>query len=102
MFKTVICAAALMLCTSVSAQNATEKRSDRKIIEISKIVKLSPEQEAAIRNAYDAYNLTVDSALYVEQNPVKASRMKQDFLQGDDGRTEYRAAQQVYPGNVGS
>lgn len=50
MFKTVICAAALMLCTSVSAQNATEKRSDRKIIEISKIVKLSPEQEAAIRN----------------------------------------------------
>lgn len=44
MFKTVICAAALMLCTSVSAQNATEKRSDRKIIEISKIVKLSPEQ----------------------------------------------------------
>lgn len=24
MFKTVICAAALMLCTSVSAQNATE------------------------------------------------------------------------------
>lgn len=61
---------------STAAQNATEQRSDRKIIEISKIVRLSPEQEAAIRNAYDAYNLTVDSALYVEQNPVKASRMK--------------------------
>ena len=76
MLKTIICAAVLMLCASVSAQNATEQRSDRKIIEISKIVKLSPEQEAAIRNAYDAYNLTIDSALYVEQNPVKASRMK--------------------------
>lgn len=76
MLKHVIFAASLMLCASASAQNAAGQRSDRKIIEISKIVKLSPEQEATIRKAYDAYNLTVDSALYVEQDPVKASRMK--------------------------
>lgn len=76
MLKQVIFAASLMLCASASAQNAAGQRSDRKIIEISKIVKLSPEQEATIRKAYDAYNLTVDSALYVEKNPVKASFMK--------------------------
>lgn len=76
MLKITICAAALMLCTAVSAQNVNEQRSDRKIIEISKIIRLSPEQEAAIRNAYDVYNLTVDSALYVEKDPVNASRMK--------------------------
>ncbi len=57
MLKTIICAAVLMLCASVSAQNATEQRSDRKIIEISKIVRLSPEQEAAIRNAYELTTL---------------------------------------------
>lgn len=49
---------------------------DRKIIEISKIVSLSAEQEAEIRKAYDAYNATVDSALYEVEDPVVASRMK--------------------------
>lgn len=60
----------------ISATNETGLRSDRKIIEISKIVKLSKQQEAAIRKAYDAYNATVDSALYIEKSPIKASRMK--------------------------
>lgn len=58
------------------AENETGLRSDRKIIEISKIVKLSKQQEAAIRKAYDAYNATVDSALYIEKSATKASRMK--------------------------
>lgn len=60
----------------INATNETGLRSDRKIIEISKIVKLSKQQEAAIRKAYDAYNATVDSALYIEKSPIKASRMK--------------------------
>lgn len=66
----------------INATNETGLRSDRKIIEISKIVKLSKQQEAAIRKAYDAYNATVDSALYIEKSPAKASRMKYS-----DGKT---------------
>ena len=38
----------------INATNETGLRSDRKIIEISKIVKLSKQQEAAIRKAYEA------------------------------------------------
>lgn len=38
--------------------------SDRKILEITKIVKLSNKQEQQIRTAYDAYNVKIDSALY--------------------------------------
>ena len=52
------------------------KRSDRKIIEISKIIKLSSMQENAIRKAYDEYNEKVDSALYKVQNAVEASKIK--------------------------
>lgn len=40
------------------------QRSDRKILEITKIVKLSNKQEQQIRTAYDAYNVKIDSALY--------------------------------------
>lgn len=39
-------------------------------------MKLSAEQETEIRKAYDAYNATVDSALYEVKDPVVASRMK--------------------------
>lgn len=67
------------LCMSAIIANAGEPsgiRSDRKIIEISKIVKLSAAQEVEIRKAYDAYNATLDSALYEVKDPVVASRMK--------------------------
>ncbi len=52
------------------------QRSDRKIIEITKIVKLSAAQERTIRMAYDAYNAVTDSALYKVNDPVAASRLK--------------------------
>lgn len=79
MLKHSMLAIAMMLCVSMANAQAVAgsgRRSDRKIIEISKIVKLSGTQEETIRKAYDAYNMTVDSALYVEHDPVKAARMK--------------------------
>lgn len=51
-------------------------RSDRKIIEIKKIVSLNRFQESEIRKAYDAYNKTVDSSLYNVDDPLTASQMK--------------------------
>lgn len=65
-----------MSAVIANAGEPSGRRSDRKIIEISKIVSLSAEQEAEIRKAYDAYNATVDSALYEVEDPVVASRMK--------------------------
>lgn len=65
-----------MYAIVVNAGKPLKVRSDRKIIEISKIVKLSAEQEAEIRRAYDAYNATIDSALYKIKDPVVASHMK--------------------------
>lgn len=58
------------------AQAGNGERSDRKIIEISKIVKLSKVQEATIRSAYDSYMHTVDSSLYEEPDPIRATEMK--------------------------
>lgn len=67
-----------LLLTSLNsyAQDKARKRSDRKIIEISKIVQLSKKQEDKIRQAYDAYILTVDSCLNVETDAIHAAEMK--------------------------
>ncbi len=58
------------------AQVKNSERSDRKIIEISKIVKLSKVQESTIRSAYNSYMQTVDSSLYEEPDPIHATEMK--------------------------
>lgn len=57
-----------MTISIANAGNLTSEgqRSDRKILEITKIVKLSNKQEQQIRTAYDAYNVKIDSALYEE------------------------------------
>lgn len=52
------------------------QRSDRKILEITKIVKLSTKQEQQIRAAYDAYNVQIDSALYDVKDAKVAARIK--------------------------
>ncbi|MFA4047105.1 hypothetical protein HPS54_10940 [Prevotella sp. PCHR] len=68
----------VLLTGNVFADNGqqTGQRSDRKIIEITKIVKLSVEQEKAIREAYDRYNEKIDSSLYDIKDAVVAARMK--------------------------
>lgn len=67
-----------VIATVVNASefSSGEQRSDRKIIEITKIVKLSGSQEQAIRAAYDLYNSKVDSALYEVANAKDAARVK--------------------------
>ncbi len=70
---------AIMAITTVQlsiAQNTESRRSDRKIIELKKIVSLSTEQEENIRTAYEKYSDRNDSILYKVQNPVKAAELK--------------------------
>lgn len=67
---------AIATVVNASEISSREQRSDRKIIEITKIVKLSGNQEQAIRVAYDLYNSKVDSALYEVSNAKDAARVK--------------------------
>jgi len=62
---------------SMSAQTApTTSRSDRKIIELKKIITISPTQEAAIRTAYEAYSVQNDSILFQVADPIVAATLK--------------------------
>lgn len=68
---------AMTICIAKAGTLTSEgQRSDRKILEITKIVKLSPKQEQEIRKAYDMYNYNVDSALYKITNAKEAARIK--------------------------
>lgn len=53
-----------------------EQRSERKIIEITKIVTLTDVQERIIRRAVDNYNSDLDSALYKVTDPAEAAKIK--------------------------
>ena len=72
----VILLAVIATVVNASVLSTEEQRSDRKIKEITKIVKLSGSQEQAIRTAYDLYNSKVDSALYEVENAKEATRIK--------------------------
>lgn len=72
----VILLAVIATVVNASILSTEEQRSDRKIKEITKIVKLSGSQEQAIRTAYDLYNSKVDSALYEVENAKEAARIK--------------------------
>ena len=78
MKKSLLLLVSVLLAGNVFAGDGelAGKRSDRKIIEITKIVKLSVEQERAIRDAYDRYNEKTDSSLYDVKDAVVAARMK--------------------------
>lgn len=52
------------------------RRSDRKIIEIKKIITISPTQEETIRQAYEAYSVCNDSILYQVQDALQAAYLK--------------------------
>jgi hypothetical protein len=62
-------------CATVSAQQ-TSRRSDRKIIELKKIITLSPTQETALRAAYEQNATESDSILYKIPDPVQAAQAK--------------------------
>lgn len=61
---------------SAQAGAETKRRSDRKIIELKKIITLSPTQEENIRTAYEEMSESTDSILYQVQDPVLAATLK--------------------------
>ena len=80
MKKILFAAIAAALCVSfATAQNNPQnqgRRSDRKIIEIQKIVTLTPGQESTIRAAHDAYNRRNDSILFKVPDGAQATALK--------------------------
>ena len=75
MKKITLAIAAAAFMTAAFAQEGTNRRSDRKILELKKIITISPTQEEAIRTAYEAYSATTDSILYDVQDPLQAARL---------------------------
>ena len=72
----IVSLAMTMSIANAGTLTSEGKRSDRKILEITKIVKLSNQQEQQIRTAYDAYNVKIDSALYEVKDAKAAARIK--------------------------
>ena len=71
--------AAALYVSFATAQNNPQnqgRRSDRKIIEIQKIVTLTPAQESTIRAAHDAYNRRNDSILLKVPDGAQATALK--------------------------
>ena len=58
----------------VAGDNGTE----RKVIEIKKIITLTPEQEDSIRYLHRQYSIISDSALYKIDDPIVAAQVKYD------------------------
>lgn len=75
MKKITLAIAAAAFVTAAFAHEGTNRRSDRKILELKKIITISPIQEEAIRTAYEAYSATTDSILYDVQDPLQAARL---------------------------
>lgn len=57
---------------------ASAQISDRKIIELKKIISLSTQQEQQIKKLYDEYSVMNDSIIYHIQNPDIAAQMSYD------------------------
>lgn len=58
--------------------NLHHRRSDRKIIELKKIMTISPTQEEAIRTAYEKYCQSKDSILYNVNDPYEAAVLNRE------------------------
>ncbi|MDR1698277.1 MAG: hypothetical protein LBR75_00420 [Prevotellaceae bacterium] len=80
MKKIIFTALAVSLCVSftMAQNNKTQqsRRSDRKIIELTKIVKINPHQEEILRLAYERNAKEGDSILFQVQDPVEAAYLK--------------------------
>lgn len=73
--KYILCLLWIMTAISVVAgDNGTE----RKVIEIKKIITLTPEQEDSIRYLHRQYSIISDSALYKIDDPIVAAQVKYD------------------------
>lgn len=72
--KYILCS---LLCLSVSVLAiAGDNGTERKLIEIKKIITLTQEQEDSIRYLHRQYSIIADSALYDIADPVKAAQVK--------------------------
>ena len=68
--------AIILMCVQFGIAQTEARRSDRKIIELQKIITLTSAQETAIRNAYENYCDRNDSILYKVQNAAVAATLK--------------------------
>ena len=68
----------LFMLVTIMLPLSAQRRSDRKLIEIKKVITISPTQETALRKAYEAYQLMSDSIIYEVNNPQEAARLKYD------------------------
>lgn len=72
--KPVLC---LLFCLSTFVELWAEGNgTDRKLIEIKKIITLSAEQEDSIRSLHRRYSTIADSALYKIADPIVAAQVK--------------------------
>lgn len=72
--KYILCS---LLCLSVSiVAIAGDNGTERKLIEIKKIIDLTPEQEDSIRYLHRQYSIIADSALYNIADPIVAAQVK--------------------------
>lgn len=58
---------------------SAQRRSDRKIIEIKKIIEITPQQEVKLRKAYEEYQKTSDSIIYKVSDSMTAALLKYDL-----------------------
>ncbi len=72
--KYILCSL-LFLFVSVAAI-AGDNGTERKLIEIKKIITLTQEQEDSIRYLHRQYSIIADSALYDIADPLKAAQVK--------------------------
>ena len=79
MKKMFLVGACVALCFQfIYAQNPVQekRRSDRKIIELKKIITISPTQEDILRIAYELNQKQSDSILFKVQDPALAATLK--------------------------
>jgi len=68
----------ILLFLSFSFVIVSAQITDRKIIELKKIIHITPLQELQIKTLFDAYTVMNDSILYHIQDPYIASQMSYD------------------------
>lgn len=76
MKKNLILTFLCLLSIHLLAQTGeSTRRSDRKLIEIKKVISLTEKQEEIIREAYEYLSHQKDSILYEVQDPIEAARL---------------------------
>ena len=76
MFLVSACVALCFQFVCAQAPVQEKRRSDRKIIELKKIITISPTQENILRTAYEINQKESDSILFKVQDPALAATLK--------------------------